>query len=608
MDENSILILKKVKELANVNFFIPAYQRGYRWTENQVFQLLDDVWEFSRKKSNDENEFYCLQPIVVKNNQNEVFDVIDGQQRLTTIKVVTNYFNERILGEDKEDTPIIKYETRPNSEDFLNSIKIVSSPEENEFAKVREQIKDKKNFPDAFNKGFETLKDKIVVESKNFSYKDNIDFYHIANAYKAVHYWFRINKDNVKRLQLTSCFLEETKVIWYEVNESETNNAIDIFTRLNIGKIPLTNSELIKALFLKKENFATEKASLKQIQIASEWDLIERTLQNNDFWYFIFNQIDNKVYETRIEYIFDLMSDKKNTDQFYKTFFFFHDKFEKLSIDQIWFEIKKYFLTFEEWFNDFELYHLIGYLIETKSNVINSLKRLSAEKSKDVFKLDLREMIKSSLLEKNKSIDDLCYSDSISVKKVLLLFNIETILQSKKKDTRFPFFKYKDGNWDIEHVDSITDNYPDSEKKRRDWIEDIEQYFEHNPNADFCRLVGNLKNSNKIDSTEFKNVFDRVRKFFKEDESGFDKDNIHNLALLDSETNRSYKNAFFPIKRARIINNDMNGIFVPIATKNLFLKYYTKSPDHLKEWSSKDAEDYLTAIKSILSYYLTDKN
>ena len=77
------------------------------------------------------------------------------------------------------------------------------------------------------------------------------------------------------------------------------------------------------------------------------------------------------------------------------------------------------------------------------------------------------------------------------------------------------------------------------------------------------------------------------------------------MALLDSTTNRSYGNSFFPIKRKRIIENDSKGIFVPIATKNLFLKYYSKKLGDVMYWNNDDAKDYLDAIKITLKDYLT---
>ena len=98
MAENKIE-LKSLYELLGMKFFIPNYQRGYRWTEQQVKDLLNDIWEFSKKKKQ-EYEFYCLQPLVVKlmnaedkqkcqlNADEKWYEVIDGQQRLTTIFLI----------------------------------------------------------------------------------------------------------------------------------------------------------------------------------------------------------------------------------------------------------------------------------------------------------------------------------------------------------------------------------------------------------------------------------------------------------------------------------------------------------------------------------------
>ena len=98
MAENKIE-LKSVSELLKKNFFIPSYQRGYRWTKQQVKDLLNDVNEFQPEKNKDTNEetWYCLQPLVVSemdsNRKKECqlpeneywYEVVDGQQRLTTI-------------------------------------------------------------------------------------------------------------------------------------------------------------------------------------------------------------------------------------------------------------------------------------------------------------------------------------------------------------------------------------------------------------------------------------------------------------------------------------------------------------------------------------------
>ena len=83
--------IKAVKELKNIKFIIPKYQRGYRWQERQVEDLLDDILKFELEKDN----FYCLQPLVVKKDKcNEKFIVLDGQQRLTTIFLILKFLGE----------------------------------------------------------------------------------------------------------------------------------------------------------------------------------------------------------------------------------------------------------------------------------------------------------------------------------------------------------------------------------------------------------------------------------------------------------------------------------------------------------------------------------
>ena len=119
-----------------------------------------------------------------------------------------------------------------------------------------------------------------------------------------------------------------------------------------------------------------------------------------------------------------------------------------------------------------------------------------------------------------------------------------------------------------------------------------------------CETLIQLKGIEKIEDDQFEAAYQLVKKFFREDVQTEDKDDISNLALLDSATNRSYGNAFFPIKRKRIIENDKNGIFVPIATKNLFLKYYSKKMGEIMYWTNQDANDYLTAIKTTLKDFL----
>ena len=76
----------------NFNFSIPSYQRGYRWTKENIYALLDDLYEFSQ--SNETT--YCLQPIVLKYLNDGKLRIIDGQQRLTTIYLILKALEPKI--------------------------------------------------------------------------------------------------------------------------------------------------------------------------------------------------------------------------------------------------------------------------------------------------------------------------------------------------------------------------------------------------------------------------------------------------------------------------------------------------------------------------------
>ena len=144
----------------------------------------------------------------------------------------------------------------------------------------------------------------------------------------------------------------------------------------------------------------------------------------------------------------------------------------------------------------------------------------------------------------------------------------------------------KKESWDIEHIRSQADKYPDKEEKES-WIKDI------------LNLTDDKKTEEEIlemSEEAFKLFYNKVQNNIEGENSDFDKHSIGNLTLLDSATNRGYGNAFFPVKRKTIIENDKKGTFIPICTKNLFLKYYSKNATDLQKWTEEDAKDYKSAI------------
>lgn len=630
MSENKIELLA-ISELFGKNFFIPNYQRGYRWTKQHVKDLLDDLDEFIHNKT---DGFYCLQPLVVKRkisnsddfkqkvqnidvansdllNQTSKliqeytrWEVIDGQQRLTTIYIILSCLD---CGESYS----IKYDTRYRSEEFLENI--------NE------------------------------SESEN-----NIDFHFMYEAKCIIDNWF---KDYDSKDQFKDFLLNKVKFIWYQTNEE----SIPVFTRLNIGKIPLTNSELIKALFLNRSNFQGKDYYKRQKEIAAEWDSIEYTLQKDEFWLFLHEK--KYDYSTRIEFLFDFICEENlfkipDTDiekigaDSYRTFRYFYSHFKVSKKDnQIdsWKEIKKIFQTFEEWFNNFELYHYIGYLIciksdSSKKGIVKYIYSECIKNTKFKFIEFLKEEISKEINIDNsppkdwkEEILNLTYDNKISkIKKILLLHNVQTIVNqniSLKKDNKyrlpvfykFPFHLYKLEQWDVEHIDSSTTNELNKISEQKEWLryssllgldkklqEEIRKFIKTND-----------EKTNDDENIGFQELYDQIIKLnpsknqFENNEGNL----IWNLTLLDSKTNRSYKNAIFSAKRRVLIGKDMGKkitiddelkvkeevgaiAFIPPCTKNVFLKYYNTTTDNLRDWNKNDAEAYLKNIEQTLTEYI----
>jgi uncharacterized protein with ParB-like and HNH nuclease domain len=553
MEHNNISI-RTINDLLKNNFFIPSYQRGYRWTEQQVTELLNDINEFSPKEIENSNEktWYCLQPIVVKKKDDNEWDVIDGQQRLTTTFLILHHLNQGYVENRRKKLFGLKYETRENSADYLQK-----------------------------ELNGETIND------------TNIDYYFISSAYKTICDWFKNKGEQFDVNTFESKFNFSTKVIWYET--SAKDDSIDIFTRINSGKIPLTNAELIKALFLNSSNFAkadSEKLRLKQLEIASEWDRIEYALQDDSFWYFI-NKNENTL-ATRIEFIFNLMSDKPS-DEKYSTFHFFNEKFKTKSEKEIndnWQEIKKYFQTLEEWYNDRELYHKIGYLIAIGTNIKNILKE-KKEKSKTKFSYWIDQEIESKF--KNVNLEEVEYNGKY-VREILLLHNIQTMLNNENETNRFPFDRYKKESWDVEHIHAIATEVNVKIENQIDWLKNNFIKTDNHHNDELNNRIEFIKSGNTIDENEFEDIVDYVL--------GEEDNSLRNLCLLDSGTNRSYKNDSFKEKRKKIIEREIEGTFIPICTKNVFMKYYSANVKDIEVWNENDRTSYFEKIQKVINQYL----
>lgn len=556
--------LKTLNELSQYSFYIPAYQRGYRWTEQEVKDLLNDITEFMPREivGSDDRTWYCLQPVVVKQRKENEYEVIDGQQRLTTAYLILHYLNQDFVEKKRDKLFNLDYETRPDSKIFIQHPEVDSS--------------------------------------------SCIDFYYMHQAYSTIEKWFEASEQQTSfdKNDFRSKIKFHTKVIWYETTEE---NPITVFTRLNIGKISLTNAELIKALFLNSSNFRTtnfDGMRRRQIEIANEWDNIEIAFQNDKLWYFLCNR---QVRDNRIEFIFNLMNDSADTDT-YSTFRFFSARLTDNSEEDMkknWEEIQGYYQRFNEWFHDRELYHKIGFLLTAEIANIKELYSQSSKLRKSEFVAYINELIKQHY--KSRTLLELNY-ESKETKSVLLLYNILTMLQNEHDTSYFPFDDYKLNKWDVEHIASRKDARSVPAINRESWLLDVKCYIdqEQQDGPGLIKEVDSMLAARRFDyDDDFAILFDKITIHFNRYmNNAEDMDEISNLALLDERTNRGYKNAVFPLKRKYIIELDKTGGFVPICTKNTFLKYFSDYPPKISFWTQDDREKYEQDLIRVLSPYM----
>ncbi len=662
---NGELELRCVREFVHERFVVPSYQRGYRWTEVEVHALLDDILDFVRTENLTRESFYCLQPVVVLRvggvgGVGGVCHVIDGQQRLTTLRLLLTFLKS--LG------PLVDVEPY--------SIEYDSRPAEHS---------------------------KYLDNPSGIEGSLNIDLHHFKAAYRAIESWFE-KKTTGAKLEVISAILnskedgKNVKVIWYELDKSEP--PIDVFVRLNIGKIRLTNAELIRALLLNGKHFR-KKASdtgsgeallsaenFRPYEIAQEWDAIERDLQSDRYWHFL--QGVNAPPPSRIELIFELLVRMQNIpipDQEYGVFFAYSALTARESLGgrgvvnagALWWQVKRLAMRLDEWFRDRRMYHLVGCLVSLASaaavdkkggspraaavSVLVDALRASEQRPRAVVRAELRNLIRARLFGPELSphtseadlsdavtnaleSDEFEYSDTSRgrIRSLLLTFNVATHLRNVKSNLFFPFDAFQDPSqsWDIEHIRATMDRMPHRPDDQKAWLQTAQEYLvglggdgdavtegwakEFSPEAD--KLLGAATFDNKA----FEALYRRSLVAFggadhaeaadpgapgssvegaapvAESDDG-DGASVYNLALLDSGTNRGIKHSLFPIKRRLVLKREHDGLFVPVCTRNVFLKYYTQQMGQVKNmlyWNNDDRKAYGNAMVATLTHFFLE--
>ena len=670
---NNELELLAIPQLMKKHFFIPDYQRGYRWEQTQVFQLLKDLWKYFKVGTKNPIGFYCLQPIVVKECSEETiqkyqlkdisslppfdednseqkgpknnvwYEVIDGQQRLTTIRILLA-FHEAWNFIDCNAFEL-RYATRPEFSEIFNHIHI--NPRE-----------------------------KVFSIDNGFNYQ-NVDVEYVKSCANSILKWFRndslvaTNKFNEISTFLSNFYMDSSKdvsvqVIWYETKES--TDARDVFERLNNLKVPLSSSELIRALFLsenaeyqcaltplqetlseaRRNEIKEDDKRKKQGSINAKWDEIEHFFQNDKLWAFITNR-DAADYRNRIEVLFDFMSEKytkgdaAQKDRLY-TYLYFDAESQKKDLWLLWEDVVRNYDSIRFWFEHRDYYHKIGYLIHEKHDgiLISLLKYANSNNHKKTeFENKLDEEIRNTI-NTRKKFSELSYEDSQNdykvLKTLLLLYNIE-LTRMSLKESWFPFDEYKRveryERWTLEHIHAQNSECLDASKRKewRDWIAYTIAARESiiNPSEDAKQLLMDLREKKKVLDDELatggtKEKYEAIVELFRRDLDLWSEGKAYtvlhqmsNLALLSGGVNSGIGKGAFSVKQQYINKCIADGVYVPIGTKKVFLKHYYIHAEvtadeqearknellnqQLLTWDDKDREAYYDSIKKTLSYY-----
>jgi len=603
MPENEINV-KTITELLGLDFYVPEYQRGYRWTKDNVTQLLDDIWEYRTKGK--AHTFYCLQPVVVKKaNWKDTqgidvkgYELIDGQQRLTTLHRIITYLQLEHLNSGLK------------QEGYANELYAI-------YYKTR-------------------LATKEFLKTSNYD-ASMPDLYYMSEAYKNIKNWFedgkkgivRQVKDKMLSILIPSIVNEDegkkvqpewsVQVIWYEISEEKDSNnyqkSEELFKRLNRGKIPLTSAELIKAKFVNSQSlskFAHDAQIKKKTELMQIWDEIEVQLNDPAFWAFITNK-KAEAYSSKIELLFDTITGKApyELDPLYSFIHFFSIEETSESLWKKWIEVEEIYRALLHWFKDNNFYHKIGYLIETGSS-IKELLDLKKGNLKSTFEEEIDKLIAAKLPAEWEDLRFDNNSHKAKIAHVLLLHNLEKIRQNKHNYEYFPFQVYKRITKSLEHIhaQNIEDMDPNDKELWKAWLKEhlliLNDSATDNKKAELEAEVKQKMSS--LTFTDFKILGNKILSMIPKDEeedSSVYLHKIENMALLGLSENITLSNSVFEAKRRKILEMDKEGAFLPVATKRIFLKYYSKEDNtQYSIWTKDERANYKADIRKTLKPYL----
>nr|WP_288813115.1 DUF262 domain-containing protein [uncultured Sphingobacterium sp.] len=576
-----------LEDSSKKGFLIPTYQRGYKWVASegngQVDILMRDLFNAYSHKS----LRYFLQFLTLKQCGEEL-EVIDGQQRLTTLSILFKVI-EDIIGEDPKGNFVIgklKYQTRQNFiERFIygdiGAITDCSSWDE-------------------FQKGNQE--------------HNNQDVYFIFHAVKAIDDFLKDKMSLVRPFYEYIC-----SNVYLIVNLLDENlNSEKVFVNVNKG-VKLNDEDLVKGLLITKLPFdlLSHKVRATEIEInelranlGRQWDDLSNWAFREDIK--LFFKSDNT--NSRIDWLIRLTyPDIPQDDSGHPIFTYFDNLYTEggISAEEIFNSIRRTKMLLNDWFNEPETRNLLGFVINCygspkKEALWTQLKNMGS-------KAELIRHLKAKCLallplDGEQNLPDLSYDTHREpLFNLFLMLDVMKFLPINGREAKqYDFKKISTGIWSLEHI------FPQTMQD----LKMLNELSDDDLSMVKQLLGGDIERLAMDESVEAKEMYALYKKIMKATGAfkitkeeritlsnllKFNAPDLHgigNMALLLKNMNSSLSNHFFRTKREMIVKKISTGEFVPYHTYDVFSKLIILDGSDLNVWTSANILEHANYINN----------
>lgn len=575
-----------IKKTFDNKYYIGPYQRSYKWSSltryGQVPQMLYDIYS---AMCQDPGKEYYLQYITIKwDSMKEWYEVIDGQQRLTTLSLIIYL----LYAEDHNFENIAKDKVEYSRHDNSN----------------------------LFDRVVELANNESTEESDNAI--PNQDTYYLVKAARCIKRFLTLCK-NDNKLEAFEKYLKE-KVMLITNEESSFVSAEEVFMNLNDNRVPLTSSYLIKGLLLTlaarhddKREYNYKEIIDQRVIMGRQWDEISSWISKKEVAHYFFKQddggLDNflnlvlKGIESKNE-----AGEKASVDEVLKKFL---DTLEKVPKQNDVGElelfnkfndvvktpadaiktlklIKHYYRRLRGIYENNKLYNLMGYALFCES--VDGYKRFDLSNVFNVSDVQLEQNLKHIILTaipdlSNDDIRELCNYSSSNYRLQNLLLSFCVFPDGEDDKYQFDFVAYNREHWSFEHISpqNPKNTVRIDKVAQSNVIEKIKNSsIKENKKKE---LIEKIRNDESIESESVSLLYD----------PDIDLDNMGNMALLSGRANSSLKNNPYIAKRSILFDMRNKGQFIPRHTIDIFNKVYHNESDpqfnfDLTKWDQRDVE------------------